>query len=78
VIVRFTPPQKPRAHLPGTVIAFVGLTGLRVEAPADVRHALEKALAFVQGHVVDEAVARKARRILIAAGELVPGSGPSH
>jgi hypothetical protein len=27
---------------------------------------------------VDEAVARKARRILIGAGEPVPGSGSSH
>jgi (S)-citramalyl-CoA lyase len=37
-----------------------------------------KGVGVVQGHMVDEAVARKARRILIAAGEPVPGSGSSH
>jgi (S)-citramalyl-CoA lyase len=34
-----------------------------------------KGVGIVQGHMVDEAVARKARRILSAAGEPVPGSG---
>jgi (S)-citramalyl-CoA lyase len=37
-----------------------------------------KGVGVVQGQMVDEAVARKARRILIAAGEPVPGSGSSH
>ncbi len=37
-----------------------------------------KGVGVVQGHMVDEAVARKARRILSAAGEPVPGSGSSH
>ena len=37
-----------------------------------------KGVGVVQGHMVDEAVARKARRILIAAGEPVPGSASSH
>jgi (S)-citramalyl-CoA lyase len=37
-----------------------------------------KGVGVVDGQMVDEAVARKARRILIAAGEPVPGSGPSH
>ena len=37
-----------------------------------------KGVGVVQGQMVDEAVARKARRILIAAGESVPGSGSSH
>jgi (S)-citramalyl-CoA lyase len=37
-----------------------------------------KGVGVVQGQMVDEAVARKARRILIAAGEKVPGSGSSH
>ena len=37
-----------------------------------------KGVGVVQGHMVDEAVARKARRTLIAAGEPVPGSGSSH
>jgi len=37
-----------------------------------------KGVGVVQGHMVDEAVARKARRILIAAGEPVPGSGSAH
>jgi (S)-citramalyl-CoA lyase len=36
-----------------------------------------KGVGVVQGHMVDEAVARKARRILTAAGEPVPGSGSS-
>ena len=36
-----------------------------------------KGVGVVQGQMVDEAVARKARRILIAAGEPVPGSGSS-
>jgi (S)-citramalyl-CoA lyase len=36
-----------------------------------------KGVGVVQGQMVDEAVARKARRILIAAGEQVPGSGSS-
>jgi (S)-citramalyl-CoA lyase len=34
-----------------------------------------KGVGVVQGQMVDEAIARKARRILIAAGEPVPGSG---
>jgi (S)-citramalyl-CoA lyase len=37
-----------------------------------------KGVGVVQGQMVDEAVARKARRILIAAGEPVPGSDSSH
>jgi (S)-citramalyl-CoA lyase len=37
-----------------------------------------KGVGVVQGQMVDEAVARKARRILIAAGEPVPGRGSSH
>jgi (S)-citramalyl-CoA lyase len=37
-----------------------------------------RGVGVVQGQMVDEAVARKARRILIAAGEPVPGSGSSH
>jgi (S)-citramalyl-CoA lyase len=37
-----------------------------------------KGVGVVQGQMVDEAVARMARRILIAAGEKVPGSGSSH
>jgi (S)-citramalyl-CoA lyase len=37
-----------------------------------------KGVGVVQGQMVDEAVARKARRILIAAGEPPPGSGTSH
>jgi len=37
-----------------------------------------KGVGVVQGHMVDEAVASKARRILIAAGEPVPGSGSAH
>ncbi len=37
-----------------------------------------KGVGVVQGQMVDEAVARKARRILVAAGEPVPGSGSSH
>ena len=37
-----------------------------------------KGVGVVQGHMVDEAVARNARRILIAAGGSVPGSGSSH
>jgi (S)-citramalyl-CoA lyase len=37
-----------------------------------------KGVGVVQGQMVDEAVARKARRILIAAGEPVPRSGSSH
>ena len=37
-----------------------------------------KGVGVVQGQMVDEAVARKARRILIAAGEPVSGSGSSH
>jgi (S)-citramalyl-CoA lyase len=36
-----------------------------------------KGVGVVQGQMVDEAVARKARRILIAIGEPVPGSGSS-
>jgi (S)-citramalyl-CoA lyase len=36
-----------------------------------------KGVGVVQGQMVDEAVARKARRILVAAGEPVPGSGSS-
>jgi (S)-citramalyl-CoA lyase len=36
-----------------------------------------RGVGVVQGHMVDEAVARKARRTLIAAGEPVPGSGSS-
>jgi (S)-citramalyl-CoA lyase len=37
-----------------------------------------KGVGVVQGQMVDEAVARKARRILIAAGDPVPSSGSSH
>jgi (S)-citramalyl-CoA lyase len=37
-----------------------------------------KGVGMVQGQMVDEAVARKARRILIAAGEPVLGSVSSH
>jgi (S)-citramalyl-CoA lyase len=37
-----------------------------------------KGVGVVQGQMVDEAVARKARRILSAAGEPVPGSSSSH
>ena len=37
-----------------------------------------KGVGVVQGQMVDEAVARKARRVLIAAGELVPDNGSSH
>jgi (S)-citramalyl-CoA lyase len=37
-----------------------------------------KGVGVLQGQMVDEAVARKARRILSAAGESVPGSGSSH
>jgi (S)-citramalyl-CoA lyase len=36
-----------------------------------------KGVGVVEGHMVDEAVARKARRVLIAAGEPVAGSGTS-
>src|SRR5271163_3147198 len=35
-------------------------------------------VGVVQGQMVDEAVARKARRVLIASAEPVPGSGSSH
>jgi (S)-citramalyl-CoA lyase len=37
-----------------------------------------KGVGVVQGQMVDEAVARKARRILIAAGDPVPSSDSSH
>src|ERR1700677_3582437 len=37
-----------------------------------------KGVGVVQGQMVDEAVAREARRILSAAGEPVPGSSSSH
>jgi (S)-citramalyl-CoA lyase len=37
-----------------------------------------KGVGVVQGQMVDEAVARKARRVLAAAGEPGPGSGSSH
>jgi (S)-citramalyl-CoA lyase len=36
-----------------------------------------KGVGVVQGQMVDEAVARKARRILIAAGESIPADSPS-
>ena len=36
-----------------------------------------KGVGVVQGRMVDEAVARKARRILAAAGEPIPGDGAS-
>jgi (S)-citramalyl-CoA lyase len=36
-----------------------------------------KGVGVVQGQMVDEAVARKARRIVIASGEPVPGAGSS-
>ena len=36
-----------------------------------------KGVGVVQGRMVDEAVARKARRILAAAAELIPGDGSS-
>jgi (S)-citramalyl-CoA lyase len=36
-----------------------------------------KGVGVVQGQMVDEAVARKARRILAAAGEPIPGNSPS-
>ena len=36
-----------------------------------------KGVGVVQGRMVDEAVARKARRILAAAGEPIPGDGSS-
>ena len=37
----------------------------------------DKGVGVVQGEMVDEAVARKARRVLAAAGEPTPGSGVS-
>lgn len=52
--------------------------------PEDVAHARAilaenaKGVGVVQGQMVDEAVARKARRVLAAAGEPVPGSISSH
>jgi (S)-citramalyl-CoA lyase len=52
--------------------------------PEEVAHARAilaenaKGVGVVQGQMVDEAVARKAHRILIAAGEPLPGSGSSH
>ena len=52
--------------------------------PEDVSRAREilaenaKGVGVVQGQMVDEAVARKARRILSAAGQPVSGSDSSH
>jgi (S)-citramalyl-CoA lyase len=37
----------------------------------------DKGVGVVQGEMIDEAVARKARRVLAAAGEPIPGSGVS-
>jgi (S)-citramalyl-CoA lyase len=51
--------------------------------PEEVAHARAilaenaKGVGVVQGQMVDEAVARKARRILTAAGEIIPENKPS-
>jgi (S)-citramalyl-CoA lyase len=51
--------------------------------PEEVAHARAilaenaKGVGVVQGQMVDEAVARKARRILAAAGEIIPENKPS-
>ena len=73
----------PRAafHPSGKYLAAGGGDGAIRLSEAQARAILAenaKGVGVVQGHMVDEAVARKARRILIAAGEPVPGSNTSH
>jgi (S)-citramalyl-CoA lyase len=66
---------------PNQIAAINAALTPRPEEVAQARAILAenaKGVGVVQGHMVDEAVARKARRILIAAGETVPGSGSSH
>ncbi len=66
---------------PNQIAAINAALTSRPEEVAQARAILAenaKGVGVVQGQMVDEAVARKARRILIAAGEPVPGSGSSH
>jgi (S)-citramalyl-CoA lyase len=66
---------------PNQIAAINAALTPRPEEAAQARAILAenaKGVGVVQGQMVDEAVARKARRILIAAGEPVPGSGSSH
>jgi (S)-citramalyl-CoA lyase len=66
---------------PNQIAAINAALTPRPEEVAQARAILAenaKGVGVVQGHMVDEAVARKARRILIAAGEPVPGRGSSH
>jgi (S)-citramalyl-CoA lyase len=66
---------------PNQIAAINAALTPRPEEVAQARAILAenaKGVGVVRGQMVDEAVARKARRILVAAGESVPGSGSSH
>ena len=66
---------------PNQIAAINAALTPRPEEVAQARAILAenaKGVGVVQGQMVDEAVARKARRILIAAGGPVPGSGSSN
>jgi (S)-citramalyl-CoA lyase len=66
---------------PNQIAAINAALTPRPEEVAQARAILAeniKGVGVVHGQMVDEAVARKARRILSAAGEPVPGSDSSH